>query len=721
VTNREPFSPPRGEKVPEGRMRGVLDIPSPGLRPPSPRFAGRGALALLLLAALASWLRFGPIDPAVLDQTRFQSATVLDRNGVVLYQPLSSGGVRGEALGSLPENVVRATLAAEDGRFFRHPGVDPIAVARAAWHNVRRGRVVEGGSTLSQQVAKLLLGSRERSVAQKVREMVLALRLEHRFSKREILTMYLNLAPYGNQVHGIARASRYYFGCAPEDLTIAQSAFLAALPQRPSVPQHAAERQRYVLRRMKAPQEAFAERLRFNRDPQPLIAQHYVERVLSSPSSGVIRTTLDARLQRDVAGIVAAHRKRLLAHGATSVAVVVLDNHTDEWRAWEGSGDYFGDTFGGAIDGAATPRQPGSTLKPFTYALAFEQGYSAATVLQDVPSHFPTAEAGVVYTPRNYDGRFRGPLRIREALAVSQNVPAVALLYRLGPATLLRFLRNAGFTDLEHTADYYGLGLTLGDAEVRLDELVMAYAAFARGGVSVDGRRLVSQRTAFLISDILSDPEAREHTFGSGGSLDFPFRVAVKTGTSQAYRDNWTIGYTRDVTVGVWVGNFDRTELRNSSGVTGAAPIFKSVMLAAVKHVRGRLPLGDFHPIVAPADVEALPVCARSGLRPSTFCPVTITEWLPVDGPAEFCGLHRPAVPPRRTLRVTNPPDGATYLIDPTLRSGFQKLQLKATSKATWFVNGKRVTGEWPLKPGKHTIAAVDSTGHRDEVRIYVK
>jgi penicillin-binding protein 1C len=675
---------------------------------------------LLVVGALA-WIRFGPIDPSLLDATRFQSVTVLDRHGEVLYQPLSAAGGRGEALATLPENVVQATLAAEDRRFFSHPGVDPIAVVRAAWHNVRRRRVVEGGSTLTQQVAKMLLGSRDRSMSRKARETLLALRLEHRFTKREILTLYLNLAPYGNQVHGVSRASRFYFGCAPEDLTVAQAAFLAALPQRPTAfnplrdPRAARERQEYVLRRMNAAPEAYAERLRFNRDAQPLIAQHYVERVLRGgnlPQS--IRTSLDAGLQRDVAGVIAAHRRRLLAHGATSVAVVVLDNRTGRWLAWEGSGDYFGEQFGGAIDGAISPRQPGSTLKPFTYALAFEQGRSPATVLQDVPSHFPTAEPGIVYTPRNYDGRFRGPLRIREALATSQNVPAVAMLHELSPASLLQFLRSAGFTDLKRNSDYYGLGLTLGDAEVRLDELVVAYSKFVRGG-------LVSQRTAFLISDILSDADARQAAFGSGGSLDFPFRVAVKTGTSQAYRDNWTVGYTRDVTVGVWVGNFDRTELRNSTGVTGAAPIFHGVMLAATKRVRGRLPLGDFDPIVLPDGVGLRSICALSGHSPTKHCPVRMTEWLPLEATLESCALHRPAAPKVTSLRVTNPPDGATYMIDPTLRSGFQKLKLQATRDVSWFVNGRPVDREWPLKPGKYRIAAVDAKGARDEVRIYVK
>lgn len=605
---------------------------SPDAKPaPLRRRLAVGVLAFAV--AGMAWIRLGPVDQSLLERGRHESLTVLDRNGEVLYEPLASSGSRGEWLTAehLPEVLIAATVAAEDRRFFFHPGLDPVAIARAAAHDVRALRVVEGGSTITQQVAKLLLGSGERGVAQKMRESILALRLEHRLSKREILALYLNLAPYGNSINGAARASRAYFGVAPAQLTAAQAAFLASLPQRPGAfnplrdPRRAAARQRAILARMRLEEgersRAPREGLRFSKPEQPVLAMHFVERVLGMRGSSggrVIRTTLDAGLQREVAGIVAAHREDLLRHGARSTAVVVLDNATGEWLAWEGSGAYFGTSFGGAIDGVVTPRQPGLTLKPFTYALAFESGRSPATVLADVPAHFPTAEVGVVYTPRNYDGQYRGPLLARAALAGSENVPAVALLSQLGPESLLRLLRNAGFTSLDRTADYYGLGLTLGDAEVTLEQLVAAYASLARGGEYVSPvflrgekpaarRTLVSARTAFWISDILSDPAAREYAFGSGGSLDFPFPVAVKTGTSQAYRDNWTIGYTRDVTVGVWVGNFDRRELHGLSGVTGAAPIFNGVILAAMKRARRTLPVGDTAPVIEPgADVEAI-------------------------------------------------------------------------------------------------------------------
>ena len=745
--------------------------------------------AVIAFTAFIAWLRLGPIDESLLEAGRHQSLTIYDRNGEVLYEQLASTGNRAQWLTAenLPPRVIAAALAAEDRRFFRHPGIDPLATTRAFAHNLRAMRVVEGGSTISQQVAKMLLAgerasrsqaarvprdasrsggtpdrrgrdgrSPRRDLRQKAREAILAVRLEHRLGKREILALYLNLAPYGNRINGIERASRAYFGCPARSLTAAQAAFLASLPQRPSAfnplrdPHKARTRQLRILESMKLSNEeltqARKERLRFRADEQSVIAMHFVERVLEQELP--LRTTLDARLQRQITGIISAHRKSLLKHGAHSAAVVVLDNRSGEWLAWEGSGDYFGTNFGGAIDGVITPRQPGSTLKPFTYALAFESGHTPASVLADVPSHFPTAEEGVVYTPRNYDGRFRGPLRIRKALAGSENVPAVSMLAKLGPEALLRLLRNTGFDTLDRTAGYYGLGLTLGDAEVTLEQLVRAYSIFAREGKTLDGRQVVSARTAFWITDILSDAEARVFAFGSGGPLDFPFPVAVKTGTSQAYHDNWTVGYTRDVTVGVWVGNFNRQPLRGSTGVTGAAPIFNAVMLAAMKYKRGALPIGDMTPVVAlPSKVDSIEICATSGLLPNPWCPSIEKEWLPAGQAAQFCSWHhdgyidwppelrdwarveyprtKPVVATQHAsaLRISNPADGATFLIDPTLRREYQTLRLRASaaSGVNWQVNGRAVPPEWPLEAGRHTVTAVDAKGRRDSVEIFVK
>ncbi len=680
-----------------------------------------------------------------------------------------------------------------------------VALARAARHDLVEGRTVEGGSTITQQVAKLLVQRRDgihaRGVAAKLREMVLALRLEHRFAKTEILALYLNLASYGNQTAGAARASQAYFGVNPAMLTPAQAAFLAALPQRPTVfnpwknVASARIRQLTVLRRMADAGALDADRLREAREERLVLrprsgaleAPHFVEMVsafarATADGRARIETTLDLDLQREVEGIIEHERPSLRAHGAANVSVVVLDNQRGEWLAWEGSGDYADVEHGGAINGPLVPRQPGSALKPFTYALAFEQGRSPATVLPDIPSHFPTAEPGVVYSPRNYDGQYRGPLLARRALAGSENVPAVALASEIGVSTLLRLLNRAGLSTFDRTPAYYGLGVTLGNAEVRLDQLVAAYAIFARGGTwrkptaliraaDTMERQVVSPRTAFWITDILSDPDARAFIFGRGSSLDFPFPVAVKTGTSQAYHDNWTIGYTRDVTVGVWVGNFSRASLRDSSGVTGAGPIFHAVMLAAEQRAGGSAGTAPIVP--APSDVEEVSICALSGMRANPWCPSRGKEWVPVGAEAVPCSWHhqsdegvvtiyppeyrawasttltgiRPAralgppdaphTPrarraPAAPLEISNPPAGAIYSVDPTLRREFQALLLRAVTShpttVTWLVDGSPVgtaSSErslgWPLAVGAHEIEARDAEGRRAKTSVVVR
>ncbi len=783
------------------------------------------AVGFGLVLAFAGWLRLGPLPVGLVDLADQSSTTVRDRHGETLYEMRTVLGLRTEALDAarLPPRSVRATMAAEDIRFEWHVGIDPIAIARAAWRNLRSGQIVEGGSTITQQVAKLLLarqahGRVARGWRAKVREAIVAIRLEHRLTKPEIVALYLTLAPYGNQIAGAERAARAYFGRPVATLTLAESAFLAALPQQPSRfnpwrdAARAAPRQARVLDAMRARAwisddelaAARAEQLTLHRDTARLVAPHFVERVLAEVSGGARRparidTTLDAGLQRTIQGIIDAERPTLDRHHASNVAIAVLDNRTGDWLAWEGSGRYGDTAHGGSIDGVVSPRQPGSALKPFTYAAAFERGGSPAQVLADVPSQFPTAEPGVLYSPRNYDGQFRGPLLAREALAGSENVPAVALASEVGVPAIARLLRRAGLTTLDHNAAHYGLGLTLGNAEVRLDELVAAYAMLARGGeyrapqmiAAIDGAprraasddRVLSPRTAFWITDVLADPEARAYVFGRGGSLEFPFPVAAKTGTSQSYFDNWVVGYTREVTVGVWVGNFDRTPLRGSSGVTGAGPIFHAVMLAAVERVRGSLPIGETTPILEPtSDVRRVELCAVSGMAPGAACPTRATEWAAVESPGEACTWHhatdtgvitawpapfrrwaresgaggtasgsgvvtanveRPVsdaapvshgqAPPESTrLTIVRPLAGAVFLRDPTLRAEFQALTLESQGGAPgsreWFVNGTRV-GEterdgslrWPMAPGTHAIVVRDTAGAAASARVVVR
>ncbi len=779
------------------------------MRHASTQFLKTVSVTVFVAATAVVWIRVGPIDPRLLDDRDATSTVVTDRHGVVLYEALSGDGTRSVKLdeANLPGALVAATLAAEDHRFWSHPGLDPLALVRALRRNLAERAIVEGGSTISQQVAKLLLSRRDpgrsRGVRAKMQEAVLALRLEHRFAKRELLAMYLNLASYGNQIAGAERASRAYFGRPASMLTPAQAAFLAGLPQRPSSfnpyrsRESAARRQRSVLRRMEEAGFVTGEQARLAREEQLTLSQnaaafrapHFVEMVLAEVRDGSvarIQTALDATLQADVTGIIESHRAVLERHGAANAAVVVLDNESGGWLAWEGSGAYFDGERGGTINGPRVARQPGSALKPFTYALAFERGFTPASVLPDIPSHFATAEPGVLYTPRNYDGRYRGPLLARRALAGSENVPAVALASELGVPALLRFLQRAGLTTFDRTASHYGVGVTLGNAEVRLDELVAAYAAFARGGewiapsaiagVAGERRTIVSPRTAFWIGDILSDDEAREFIFGRGGSLEFPFPVAVKTGTSQAYHDNWTIGYTKRLTVGVWVGNFDRRPLRQSTGVTGAAPIFHAVMLAAERRLGPQERWGERAAFAAPDAVVARDICALSGAGANAWCPARRREWLPSGDPAVPCAWHHltdegllvvwpaeyrewaqrnglaaggagsrgagglrgwgagepEARRARSALEIVNPPDGAVYLIDPTLRRDFQTLPLRVVSdrrgRIEWSVNDVPLGASdsdqaflWPLTPGTHRLTARDQTGRKAETKVIVR
>ena len=380
--------------------------------------------------------------------------------------------------------------------------------------------------------------------------------------------MYLNLAPYGNQIAGAERASRAYFGVPASHATPAQAAFLAGLPQRPSGFNPYRSRDGALSRGSAwccgawRPSGAAHGRADARRRVTDALDVHpaavaicwrrtssrWCSRRRRRASRDASRRRSTRRCRPTSPASSRASAPRCAGTALQNVAVVVLDNARGEWLAWEGSGDYFDAAHGGTINGPVTPRQPGSALKPFTYALAFEEGFSPASVLADVPSSFPTAEPASSTARATTTAGIRGPLLARLALAGSENVPAVALASELGVPKLLRFLTRAGFTTFDKTASYYGLGVTLGNAEVRLDELVAAYAAFARGGEWIAPtflprapgavpltRRLVSPRSAFWITDILSDPEAREFMFGRGGSLEFPFPVAVKTGTSQAY------------------------------------------------------------------------------------------------------------------------------------------------------------------------------------------
>lgn len=620
--------------------------------------------ALLAPPALLGAASFVVPLPETL-RTREASVRVLDRDDRLLVE-VSKHGERRQPIeaSSVPSALTFALLAAEDARFFAHPGLDPLAILRAAFDAVRAGRIVSGASTLTQQLARAHF-ERPRNLLGKLREAALALRIEREFSKTEILLAYLNDVSFAPNTRGIAAVSRALLDKNPESLDVAEAALLVGLARGPSLydprrrTELATRRRDRVLARMLergfVTPEAFE---RARRTPVVLHqryqsgrAQHFsralVSGALRSPENvhlGELRTTLDAALQTELERLVEEVLLGLEAVDASAAAIVVLDNGTGDVLGYVGSGDFWSERTLGQNDGVLARRQPGSTLKPLLYAAAMEElGDTPATLLPDI--ELKTEALGGEYAPKNYDGKFHGPVRLRHALANSLNVPAVATILRLGPARFLERLHALGFASLREEPSHYGAALALGDGEVTLLELTNAYRVLARGGTTTPVRtlrvgepeepvRLLRPETAALVSSMLSDDAARESAFGRNNVLDLDFPVAAKTGTSKGYRDNFTVGYSSAVTIGVWVGNFDGHPMRGISGVTGAGPLFRKAMLAAMR-AREALPLVDGH------GLRETEICPLSGARPGPHCPHGIRELFePNRVPRETCAMH---------------------------------------------------------------------------------
>ncbi len=618
-----------------------------------------------------------PFPVEVLDLDRFGSVRVVDRRGGLLREWLSEGrGGRAQwrRLEEVSPWFTKAMLAAEDFRFYDHWGVDGRALARAVRDNLGAGRVVSGASTITMQVIRLLWPG-ERSWGKKASEAVWALRLERALTKEEILEQYINRAPFGNELYGVEAAAQRYFGKSAQEMSPAQAAFLAALPQSPVQhnplrhPERAKKRQRWILGQMHARgvldavqlAQALDEPLLLKTSEQAFAAPHFMDFVRQGLSAEVlekaktIQTTLDPEIQGLVEGVVRGHIAALRDKNVTQAAVVVLDTQTAEILAMVGSRDFFDEEHDGQVNAAVALRQPGSALKPFTFALAFERGWTAATLIADIATTYSTERGS--YTPINFDKMFRGPVRARPALGSSLNIPAIKALDFIGVETLLRWLRETGFEELTQEPEFYGLALTLGAGEVRLLDLAAAFGVFGRGGVWIEAsgikemrdangeviekaspatRQALKPETAALIADILSDPVARAAAFGMAGPLNLPFKVAAKTGTSSDFRDIWTVGLTPRYLVAVWVGNFDNQSMSNVSGIAGAAPIFRDIML-------------NLHPLDKPLPewpttpkLEEVRVCALSGQLATPNCPEQLKErFAPDTAPDKLCPFHK--------------------------------------------------------------------------------
>jgi len=732
-------------------------------------------LAVLALAAGVAGSLYLPFPKSKLDPGPVLSLRITDRNGVLLREVLSDEGgrCRWVGLGEVSPHLIRATLVSEDRNFFLHKGVNVPSVIRALLQNLRHGRVISGASTISQQVVRNL-GRRPRTLLSKLVEAWLAVRLEHTLSKEDILIQYLNRVPYGNLAHGAEAASRLYFEKPCSQLGPAEAAFLAGVPRSPSASNPyrdlpaALKRQKEILRSMARSglltaeeyHRTAAEDIRISPAADRFRAPHFCDLVLRSikvPQRyrlSEVRTSLDYGLQKKVEALLSDHLDSLREKGITNGSVIVMDNDGGDVLALAGSRDFFDARHDGQVNGALALRQPGSALKPFTYALALERGMTAASVIDDAPNAFPTLEGN--YEPQNYDRKFHGPIRMRSALACSYNVPAVAVLEAVGPDLLYRRLKDLGFDSLRKPPGFYGLGLTLGNGEVSLFELAGAYAALARGGRYQKDRMVIrmtgkdgmdvpmlgpdraadvlSPAAAFIITHILSDGDARVPSFGYRSPFNFPFPCAAKTGTSKDYRDNWTIGYTSRQTVGVWVGNFDGKPMHDVSGVTGCGPLFRDIML--LLNAKDPPP-----PFAEPRGLVRRSICPLSGRLARAACPGRMDEiFISGTEPREVCwtshgegagpGLMTASVSgisSRRhpVLRIIFPRDGGIFKIDPVLRKEYQVIGLKADPSGVdgpgtieWWING-RMAGtsaspsgfSWKLAPGSYTIKAASGTG----------
>ena len=534
------------------------------------------------------------------------STKILDRNGEVLYDIYVDQNRTHVELENIPEYLRQATVAVEDKNFYEHQGFDPFGMIRGVSRFFTRGRA-QGGSTLTQQLVKNALLSPERSVLRKIKEFILAIQIERAYSKDEILTLYLNEVPYGGTAWGVQAAAQTYYGKDVGELTLAESAILAGLPQSPSRyspyssnPDAYVARTETVLRRMREDgyitdeqeQEAVGQikEVEFESRGASFKAPHFVQYVQSileerygqsAVEQGGLKatTTLDLSLQEKAQEIVSKQIEEVEYLNITNGSAVVLDPETGEILAMVGSKDFNADDYDGQVNVSTRLRQPGSAIKPITYAAGLEKGYTASTLFMDVPTEFPGGAGQPPYAPVNYDGEYTGPIQLRYSLANSINVTAVKMLSLVGVEDMLQLAYDMGIDSLEPTKETLsrvGLSVTLGGGEVRLLNLTSAYGSFMNKGHKVEpvailqvedadgkvleknepekGKQVISEETAFIIADILSDNQARSQVFGTNSLLNIPGRtVAVKTGTTNDKRDNWAIGGNDHAVVGVWV------------------------------------------------------------------------------------------------------------------------------------------------------------------------
>jgi len=755
------------------------------------------------------------------------STRIYDRNHVLLYEILPPEQGRNTALmlDEIPDFCEQAVIAVEDANFYSHPGVDVVGIARALVINVRGGEILAGGSTITQQTARNLLldpqQRSERTLRRKLREAILAIRLQNAYSKGEILALYLNQTYFGNLAYGIDGAARTYFGKSATELSLAECALLAGIIQNPayndplSQPEQAETRREIALGLMvqesyitqTQSEAAMADALQFAATRFPIEAPHFVMAVwkqlerdfpdqLYQDGLDVI-TTVDLNWQNTAQQIVQRQLESInhppiggrTPANANNAALVAIDPYTGQVLTMLGSPDYFDEAIDGAVNAALALRQPGSALKPFTYAAAMnpehENPWTAATMVMDIETPFVTRRLES-YTPANYGLVEHGPVLVREALASSYNIPPVVALNEIGIDTMVQLVDNAGLSTLAANTNV-DLSITLGGGEVRLLDMVQAYSILPNGGYRIEPlmilrvktragdtlyewqqpgltRRVLDEQVAFIITDILSDDEARIPSFGRNSALSIGRPAAAKTGTTTDFRDNWVVGYTPNLVVGVWVGNADNTPMTDITGVTGAAPIWNDFLRAVLL---GQPELN----FQRPEGLHRVEICALSGLLPTPACELRRQEWfIPGTEPTEHDSFYQPFeidretglladenTPPERRIEqvfivlpqeardwgvrngIRQPPPGAEaqiiddtsevrllepdpytiFEISPLIPADSQRIRLtvaapQGTQSVTYTLNGREIGTVtespwvlwWPLQIGTHQLIA---------------